>query len=304
MNSAAASRVSCKSDSWYQDGLLDYYRTLRLHSDGRWIPALARHRDYLTHVTSADVGRFLNEAERHQKKNPLVASFLPRLGEKDWDGVYRELPKIATFALCLERLTFLVRQHDGLLEQLIFHFRNERKRNLPFFLWLKIQSIERPMVKIFVRRTGRIPKRYFRWALITNILEASVADLCKGYANNALVGLKLSMRLTRNTEIRRRGHIVTFAPADAGAWVDLYQSWNMAFVSQAAEFPYVLCKLVIPSVADYQEHPEEYVFRRAIALYLFCNAAALGYDKGDSDWSDRGLTRSWGSHNLERSKKN
>ena len=303
MNSAVVATVSCKSDSWYQDRLLNYYRTLQLLSQDRWIPALVPYQYYLASVTTADVGRFLRELESHQKKNRLVASFLPSLGEKAWEGFFHELPKIATFALCLERLTFLTSQHDGLLEQLANHFRKARKRNLSFFLWLKIHSIERPMLQIFVRKTRKISKWYFRWALITNILEATVADLCKGYPSNALVGLKLSIWLMRHAEIQRRGHIVTCAPENASEWVDLYQSWNMAFVSQAPEFPYIMCKLMIPSVADYHDHPEEYIYRRVIALYLFCNAAAFGYDKGDIDWSDRKLTRKWGSHNLKQSKK-
>jgi len=303
MHSAAVRILSCKSDSWYQNGLLDYYRTLKLLSQERWIPALARHRHYLTNVTRADIGRFLGEMESHQKKNQIVATFLPSLGEKDWETLYQELPKIATFALCLERLTFLTRQHDGLLEQLVNHFRKERKRNLSFFLWLKIRSIERPMLRIFIRRTGKIPRRYFRWALAANILEATAADLFKGFGSNALVGLKLAIWLIRKTEIRRRGHVVTFAPANASEWVDLYQSWNMAFVSQAPEFPYVMCKLIVPSVAGCQNHPEEYIYRRAVALYLFCNAAAFGYDKGQTDWSDRKLTRKWGAHNLKQSRR-
>jgi hypothetical protein len=234
----------------------------------------------------------------------LVASFLPNLSEKYWESLYHELPKIATFALCLERLTFLIRLHDGLLEQLIIHFRKERKRNLSFFLWLKIHSIEHPMLRIFVRRTRKIPKRYFRWALISNILEATAADLFRGFGNNALVGLKLSKWLMSSIEIQRKGHVVTFAPEDASEWIDLCHSWNMAFVSQAPEFPYVMCKLIIPSVAGYQGHPEEYIYRRAIALDLFCNAAALGYDKGERDWSDRKLTQEWGAHNLKQSKQN
>lgn len=65
----------------------------------------------------------------------------------------------------------------------------------------------------------------------------------------------------------------------------------MALASQAPEFPYFICKLMIPSVADCHDHRKEYICRRAIALYLVCNAAALGYAKEDSDCSDRKLTR-------------
>lgn len=218
MNSAVVARVSRKSGSWYQDGVLNYDRTLQLLSQDRWIPALVPHQHYLTKVTTADEGRFLRELESHQKNNRLVASFLPSLGEKTREGFLQELPNITTFALCLERLTFLISHHDGPLEQPANHFRKATKRNMSFFPWLKIHSIERPMLKILVRKTRRMPKWCFRWALITNILEATVADLCKGYRSNALVGLKLSIWLMRQTEIRRRGHIAACAPENAGEW--------------------------------------------------------------------------------------
>ena len=89
-------------------------------------------------------------------------------------------------------------------------------------------------------------------------------------------------------------------------WADLYQTWNMAFVTNFNTWPYMLTKLLIPSVSEYQENPKAYLHNRIIALYIHINYGILPFmtktkDKTywNLDWYDLSLSRQWGKANFE-----
>jgi hypothetical protein len=88
-------------------------------------------------------------------------------------------------------------------------------------------------------------------------------------------------------------------------WADLYSTWNLAFVSHYPEFPFVMVKLLIPFVANYQRHPEEYIYRRALALWVHLHHLYLGRaDQARTGqeaivWNDVELTKLWGRVNRE-----
>ena len=97
----------------------------------------------------------------------------------------------------------------------------------------------------------------------------------------------------------------------AAEWVDLYQSWNLAFGSQFGSFPLYMCKLIIPQVAAYHDAPQQYIWNRVNALMIYLQFAAFATcdrksgDAADSiyhgnAWSafaEHGLTRLWGTVN-------
>jgi hypothetical protein len=97
----------------------------------------------------------------------------------------------------------------------------------------------------------------------------------------------------------------------AAEWVDLYQSWNLAFGSQFGSFPLYVCKLIIPQVAAYHDAPQQYIWNRVNALMIYLHFAAFATcdrksgDAADSiyhgnAWSafaEHGLTRLWGTVN-------
>ena len=86
-------------------------------------------------------------------------------------------------------------------------------------------------------------------------------------------------------------------------WADLYQVWNMAFVSQIDNYPFWIAKLLIPQVSDYKDRPEEYIYRRALALYTSEHYILFGGrdDKRQGiptiNWPDKALTAAWGKAN-------
>ena len=95
---------------------------------------------------------------------------------------------------------------------------------------------------------------------------------------------------------------------DTNKWADLYSVWNMAFVSHYKHFPYVLAKLIIPQVADNYGNSDEYIYNRAIALYIHLNYTLLGrldgekYPANSMDWYSEKLYLLFGKENLKSSK--
>ena len=66
-------------------------------------------------------------------------------------------------------------------------------------------------------------------------------------------------------------------------WADLYSTWNMGFVSHYSYFPYVMAKLLIPEVSDYQDKPNEYIYDRALALYAHLHFSLFGRSEGGTN---------------------
>jgi len=91
-------------------------------------------------------------------------------------------------------------------------------------------------------------------------------------------------------------------------WNDLYSTWNMAFVSQFKTWPFFLVKLLVPSVFDYTDHPGEYIYRRALALYTHIHYVFLGkkhYEKTGEEninWRLKEIPDLWGRVNRSSSK--
>ena len=122
--------------------------------------------------------------------------------------------------------------------------------------------------------------------LSVNILEAMALDAKLGNWDNAAAGWALAKHRAGGAEDAATGAgPARFAP-DSDAiefnmpltkeWADLYSTWNMGFVSHYSYFPYVMAKLLIPEVSDYQDKPNEYIYDRALALYAHLHFSLFG----------------------------
>ena len=312
--------------------LAAHYRKWRLMlPDGSWAsPLLARLGPELlpAAVPPDDVRVFLRNALDLLLRNPLFADFLeqalsrrfPQLETAAQAEGRRVLPDVLALALALDRLTRACRRNfrvwaecRRLLNRALRQSRAWRKTSL--FLRAKAASVD-PVAFFCIRAHDRPPQALgpdsgSRW-LQVNILEAVLVDLCEGFRDNARAGWILARHKPgRRTPDPATGAGPNTWSADAQAiclhpplpqaWADLYQLWNMAFVSQLPESPYALAKLLVPAVAHYADAPEAYMYSRVIALHLFL--AWMAMDRAESPdarlrhlpWNDPGLTRLWGA---------
>lgn len=120
------------------------------------------------------------------------------------------------------------------------------------------------------RKQGHVDSRESRnmcTVLGVNIAEAVAADLLWGFPKNAGAGAELDMHPASKVWVSGDNRTVNFNHSQA--WASLYESWNMAFVTNCANPQFFFPKLLIPQVIDAK--PEEYIFNRALALWLAVN---------------------------------
>ena len=165
-----------------------------------------------------------------------------------------------------------------------------------------------------------MPKEAGRLILFVNILEATLADIITLNTDNAKVGWVLDTNKAGSKDYNPRTGEgpsgwsddkkgICLRPPLPKEWADLYQTWNMAFVSQSESFPYLISKLLIPQVANYQNNPSQYLHKRVLTLYICLNY--LIFDCAERmkakipviRLDDRKLTCLWGKSNLESAKK-
>ena len=65
------------------------------------------------------------------------------------------------------------------------------------------------------------------------------------------------------------------------------------------DWPYFLVKLIIPSVTDYHDHPEGYLYSRVTALYAHTiNSLSIRVKGGrNMDWKSEEFSQAWGRFN-------
>ena len=103
--------------------------------------------------------------------------------------------------------------------------------------------------------------------LEVNIAEAILADVVCGYRNNAIAGMDLDLHPASKVWLSDKTHAVNYGLSQS--WDSLYESWNMAFITQCTNPQLLFPKLLIPEVINAK--PEEYIFNRALALWLTLN---------------------------------
>lgn len=248
-----------------------------------------------------------------------------RLGEKISEEGDVVIPDVIAYTLMLERLTRACSNDHKVFSAVIDRFRRIRKETgafkaLPTFHKLKLISIDRPAQKtIRMHTTRKINPRYGKYIVSINILEATIADYLKKNYGNSYAGKVLFNHPCGALEYDPRtgrgpskwsddGKIVQRVYPLPREWAELYQTWNMDFVTRFPDFPYLLPKLLIPVVSEIKKCPENYIYNRAIALNIYLNYASFDYiDKKKRnvksiDWYDDKLNKTWGEYNRESAK--
>ncbi|MBF0443108.1 MAG: hypothetical protein HQK54_14465, partial [Oligoflexales bacterium] len=157
-----------------------------------------------------------------------------------------------------------------------------------------------------------------------NIEEALVKDLTEGRRDNALAAYALERDLFFRApdylfedqavlpehchdEVHRRFLLknqnnIHDVSGITEAWVQLYQSWNLAFVlGSLDDLPFVLPKLLIPSLLDIEA--KNYLYTRGLSLwlvvhsFLFRRIEGVAQVQGPDGKED--MARIWGRINRE-----
>jgi len=283
-------------------------------------------------VSLSDCHAFIDQIMSIFLKNPFLSGFLEKASCESFPVLeYRMLtegrdviPDVLAFAMALERLTHICYQDACFYNECFRIIRKTRKvkrswGSMPFFYRIKACSVE-PVVYYCIRSHQRSPEKLGKAsgsrALQVNILEAAMSDLLMGMKSNAYAGWVLAVHKAGKQRINHatgagpnfwdcNRKAIGIRPPLPKLWADLYQVWNMAFISKMNDFPYIISKLLIPQVADYSNHPETYMYNRLIALYLYLNYFA--FDTADPErkqlirmqWNDKHLTRFWGKISRE-----
>jgi hypothetical protein len=285
------------------------YRTLRLMNEkGEWtINASEEMLEALdpANLSLQQIHEFIAEICRVNQQNAYLMEFAGALNTGISDPVSQRiglfadasLTEIVAFALLLQKLTAAFYLDVERVHALVTHWEREAakmglSKQLGFGFRIKFESIRTP-----IRRSrecvqsGQVPASFCNFILPFNILQASLFDLVSGNPRNARAGLVLARHLPGNktdsgtgagpVHLDQSGRIIESGLPLPEQWVDLYQSWNLAFGAQFSSFPFYLCKLVIPQVAGYHGHPQQYVWNRTHALMTYLYFAAFT----SGDWS-------------------
>ena len=313
-----------------------HYQTLHLlDSEGNWVSPLleSRSKELLPgYVTMTECEGFLQQMMEFSLRNPFFASFLdqaatmrfPILEEKFRAEGATVIPDALAFAMALDRITRACCDDFRILESCYKITKKALRqtgafRRAPFFYQTKMRSID-PVIYFTIQAHKRPPEKLGKGSasrfLQINILEAVLSDLLMGLNNNAKAGWVLAVHKAGNRKVDLRngagpnywsadGRTICLRHPFQKTWADLYQLWNMAFVSKIEEFPYVISKLLIPEVSGYANQPDTYMYKRIIALYLFM--AWCFFDRSHRlthhlpllQWYDPSLTRFWGKYARE-----
>jgi len=215
-------------------------------------------------------------------RNPFFESFLnravtmqfPVLEEKFHAEGPTVIPDALAFAITLDPLARVCSDDFRILE--VCHnitmtaLRNTGAlRKVPFFYRIKMRTVASSVT--FIIQTHRQSHEKLkhncgsRW-LRLNILEAVFSDLLMGFFNNAKAGMVLASQKTGQKRPYPRtgaapcywssdGKTICLAQPFVKSWDDLYQIWNMAFLSKMGDLPFIISKLLIPEVSGYSDHP-------------------------------------------------
>ncbi len=319
-------------DQEVYDRLKGHYQLITLLDDqGQWCcQALEDQSEVLLPKASGvkDLEEMIQTAATALGRNEYLMKFFQEAEGKDFPylrGKFEEeaaqvIPDVLTYSLMLEILTREAAKNVDLLVAIYDSFRQARKvsksfKVLPAFHKIKLLSVELPIKKYFSSlRTGKVPPKAGGTAVSINIWEATLTEKRSGNKGNAYAGKVLAKNKCGRKKLDPATGAGPSKLSPTGLaiernyplpleWADLYQTWNMDFCSRFTDWVYVIPKLFIPAVSVYQVKPQEYIYHRAIALYIYLNYASFDMvqkqKKGEAqiEWHDRDLMLLWGDVN-------
>jgi len=305
-----------------------------MDSDGEWVhnyfKSGAKRQYFLprNNITSQDLILLVNNMAENANKNPYIRNALEILKDGNYQKLERKLKEegktvivdTITLAVVLEKLTSAMKE-------------NWRFSRVCYSIWLEYDNIGKLLATsdnlfyiakaLTIEETARrgiqildtkvLPPSSFINTLILNIMEAVKQDEMLGNLGNAKTGKTLAQYVHTPEKDNRTGsgpcqlsenqQGIECAPPLTLQWVDLYSTWNLAFISTFPDFVYFVPKLLIPSVSDYQTNPAAYIHNRVIALSTFIHWRTNwpSFNNEVMDWQEDTLTKDWGTaNNLSR----
>ena len=289
------------SENQWEIALRETYQQFEImDNQGHWqSPLIEAHAKMLwpTNFKTQGLNGFLDDIEESLAENPYFNQFISALTQSEQSfSFFNPLPGaqntrldflryLIAFAYCLDKINLAMRDDLAFLESIItLYQRIRRQRNFYRFGNLmpiiKLHSIELPLVQFLrARKRNHVGKNFGKYILSFNIFEAALVDLALGFRANARATLPLIFFSPNFSFLKKfkSGAPSSFSPDGKACWMtspgqkewsDLYQVWNMAFVSQFHLAPFLLAKLMVPSVSRYAHRPSEYMHTRITALHL------------------------------------
>lgn len=309
----------------------EHYKRLRLlDASGQWrLAGLAAIGDYLLpgDIDESASFQLIDDAAAAAQKNPYLADFLAKARQEtfaDYMAYVDEegdeiFPDVIAYAHVLERLTSAMRDDWRVLEACMDHWKKEREiagisEHLDWFEHAKLASVEWPMGKfVGAHKDGYVPSDFMKGILPINIMEAVAVDASERMLDNAFAGTvlaKYTPGARKNNEetgegpscFSDDGKAILLKMALPKQWADLYAVWNLAFVTSYSH-PYIMVKLLIPAVNDYEDEPAEYIYNRGTALYTHIHFEAfrridfINEGTQEVSWPDEHLREFFGELN-------
>ncbi|MEC8052743.1 MAG: hypothetical protein VX210_18245 [Myxococcota bacterium] len=274
-----------------------------IDADGKWAhPKLAALAPVLLpeNVSTRDMVKLVDAMVENAAENPYLSQVLASADRGDVSKLYKhvrregakEFPNVVAYAMVLQNLTKAMHEDYTVLEACQKVWIKGREgldvaKLFGIFELVKLKSVEYPMNEFLrAHREGKVEPNMLRTMLSVNILEAMALDAKLGNWDNAAAGWALAKHRAGGAEDAATGAGPARFASDSDAiefnmpltkeWADLYSTWNMGFVSHYSYFPYVMAKLLIPEVSDYQDKPNEYIYDRALALYAHLHFSLFG----------------------------
>ena len=318
--------------------MLYYYKKINLiDENGVWVSEKLSdmsHRILPRDMTYEKNCEFIDEVAMLASKNEYLMNFINSCEGKSFKTLEKKfeeegnniIPDVIGYTMVLQNLTKESADDYEFLEELYYTVKKRRKelgafKELPLFHKVKLLSIEVPFLRYFrYYKTRVIEPKSGSFTIAMNIIEATWADYKCGIKGNAKAGIILAKNKCGLKEVDQNtgagpsgwsedGKMIERSYPFPTEWASLYQTWNMCFVTRFEDFLYIIPKLLIPQVADYYDKPRNYMYNRAIALYLYLNFSSFDYlekkklNKDIIKWHDSELSMEWGKSNGEMAKK-
>jgi hypothetical protein len=298
----------------------------------------------IARITERETKEFIDQVALHAAENPFLVRFLENAvpvnfatlradfdqdQAKPFGDQTKFMPRAIAYAIALNRLTLAQVDDYRVLAASIEIFREVRKQELTLFdmnlfTFAKLYSVEGPVRKFvkFHQIKDRSYKREISKGFLSNLLPLNIYEAIlvdKYYKPTFKQNAQAARPLMKNGPSSLRDNVLDLEPPkwsedgkeilislpQAKEWTDLYQTWNMAFMSRFNTFPFFIVKLLIPSVSNYKARPKQFIYRRAISLYNHLHYFFLGniYDQKHGipsvTFYDLHLTEMWGEYNLK-----
>lgn len=316
----------------FRENVRDHLKRLRiLDKSGQWTfndHEYLKNSLYPDHIDMKKVEDLIENMAKIAQGHPYLVDTVYELSmneeisdhfENKIAGEMNEfLPDVIAYAFVSQHLTEAMRNDMSLLEALRNRWVEERAKidvnaNMGWFDHAKLWSIEY-MVDSFIKyhKEGNLPKTAMKYIIPVNILEAGAFDFFAGDKENANTAWTLATHPPHykgkpmyETTWSEDGNAVKMKMPNSLLWAQLYLNWNMKFCTNFGVFPYVWVKLLIPQVNDFENSPDEYLYNRALALYLHLHIAYIGQADGVEegktdfpfDWENKELSKVWGQLN-------